>query len=215
MTNPTNIGRRTILKGGAIGTLYMAAGLPVLAVADFPKIEKAPLEFVQISSALLGIDASDLLRQVAPDNHSMADEYYSIIYHGCRSGLNKMIAKYRKVSRRLSPQQIGNLFLRADSSQPNAGIRQDEIGTAARLSMQMWLFGIWYGGTEMNHNPESISAIPKKYQNDFVLSSRAYKEGWIWRFAQSHPMGYSQLKFGHWAEPPPALQSYMPGTQLN
>lgn len=214
MTDNSTMTRRTLLKGGAMGVLLAAAGLPVLATSDFPARLKAPRGFIDASSALLGVDAQDLLPTVRPDNYSIADDYYSILHAGCKEALKAMMDEYRQ-HRRKPMQEIGNLLLRADGANSVGGIRADDVGTAARLTLQLWLFGIWYGGAEVNNNPASELAILAEYRNDFVLSSRAYKEGWIWRFAQSHPMGYSQLQFGHWAKQPPALQDYMPGTQLS
>ena len=35
-----------------------------------------------------------------------------------------------------------------------------------------------------------------------VISPAAYTQGWTWRVAQAHPMGYSELRFGYWAKDP-------------
>ena len=34
-------------------------------------------------------------------------------------------------------------------------------------------------------------------------------EGWIWRILQAHPMGYSMMRFGYWANKPPPLERYL------
>jgi hypothetical protein len=38
-----------------------------------------------------------------------------------------------------------------------------------------------------------------------VLTPAAYTQGWAWRVAQAHPMGYSELRFGYWADQPFSL----------
>jgi hypothetical protein len=43
-----------------------------------------------------------------------------------------------------------------------------------------------------------------------VVSSNAYIEGWVWKIMQAHPMGYSMLEYGYWAEPPPPLSAILP-----
>jgi len=42
-----------------------------------------------------------------------------------------------------------------------------------------------------------------------VVSSNSYVEGWIWRILQAHPMGYSMMRFGYWANQPPPLSAYL------
>ena len=45
--------------------------------------------------------------------------------------------------------------------------------------------------------------------NPVVVSSNSYVEGWIWRILQAHPMGYSMMRFGYWANQPPPLSAYL------
>jgi len=42
-----------------------------------------------------------------------------------------------------------------------------------------------------------------------VISPTAYTQGWTWRVAQAHPMGYSELRYGYWAEEPLPLGDYI------
>lgn len=211
--NKTGLNRRTVLKGLTFSTATLSMGLPVLARESFPQLVAAPPDFLRASSALVGVDGVDLEPAIAQDDYSLANEYYSIMLQGCPSGLSQMLFYVQNNS--LMPlQQLGDNLLRAISSEPGGGIRQDAIGTAARLTLQLWLFGIWYGSIEVVKNPNSITVIEPNYVADFVLSSRAYKSGWIWRFAQAHPMGFSQFGFGQWHDQPPSLQQYIPNTSF-
>ena len=40
-----------------------------------------------------------------------------------------------------------------------------------------------------------------------VISPAAYTQGWTWRVAQAHPMGYSELRFGYWSDDPLGYRS--------
>ena len=42
-----------------------------------------------------------------------------------------------------------------------------------------------------------------------IISPAAYTQGWTWRVAQAHPMGYSELRFGYWAQDPLPLDDYI------
>jgi hypothetical protein len=42
-----------------------------------------------------------------------------------------------------------------------------------------------------------------------VVSATAYTQGWTWRVAQAHPMGYSELRYGYWGNDPLPLGDYI------
>ena len=84
------------------------------------------------------------------------------------------------------------------------------VGALARLTMLMWLYGLWYGGTETVRMPASVAVIGPDHRTDRVVSVRAYRNGWIWRFAQARPMGVAGAP-GAWAEAPPSLDEFLDG----
>src|SRR5262249_20898378 len=47
---------------------------------------------------------------------------------------------------------------------------------------------------------------PKGSRPSAVITPAAYTQGWAWRAAQAHPMGYSELRFGYWADQPFTLE---------
>jgi hypothetical protein len=77
-------------------------------------------------------------------------------------------------------------------------LRDPKVGGLARSIMLAWFLGAWYEPTDVakyrGQNPKPIS-----FQ---VVSGEAYTQGWIWRVAEAHPMGYSNLRFGYWNNPP-------------
>jgi hypothetical protein len=42
-----------------------------------------------------------------------------------------------------------------------------------------------------------------------VISPGAYTNSLVWRVAQAHPMGYSNLQFGYWGQEPPAIDTFI------
>jgi hypothetical protein len=202
------ISRRSVVRNtGLMGAALMAQNLPLWALADAHAASKAPKKFENISSTLLGVDTDVLEPKLVQDDCSLSGLYYSVLEEGAPDALKDLEAYYDiLVALGYTPQQIGNKLLRDpdDSHEPLAA----PSGVAARLTMFMWLFGIWYGGTEIGRLPSSASSVAQDYQVDFVVSARAYKNGWIWRFAQAHPMGFSHYRFGSWASPPPPLSDF-------
>ncbi len=66
-----------------------------------------------------------------------------------------------------------------------------EIGDLARSIVMAWYFGVWYEWQVPNAGPRFT-----------VVSAEAYTQGWIWRIAQAHAPGWSNLRFGYWAFAP-------------
>jgi D-sorbitol dehydrogenase-like protein len=71
-----------------------------------------------------------------------------------------------------------------------------------------WYLGAWYVPKvlEAYDSPKSgtFPVTPK-----MIISGAAYTQGWTWRVAQAHPMGYSELRFGYWAQDPLPLNDYV------
>jgi hypothetical protein len=77
-----------------------------------------------------------------------------------------------------------------------------------RSIILMWYLGAWYAPTklkDLNSSPPEPPYPPP----DKIISPAAYTQGWAWRVAQAHPMGYSELLFGYWSKEPPALDAFI------
>ena len=76
-----------------------------------------------------------------------------------------------------------------------------KIKYLGRSIILAWYLGVWYApATLQSYNsgkPGTFPVVPDK-----VVSPKAYTQGWTWRVAQAHAMGYSDLRFGYWAEDP-------------
>ena len=195
--------RRSVTKSlGALSGVLLAPGLPMWAFADdLPPV--APAFYLPASKTLLGINENILVRALPQGARSFADLFFSVLsigttiearidFENTYSGLTG------------TDQQKADALLKTGTT-----IRTDATGTLSRLTMLMWLFGVWYGNTEIKNNMGAWTFIHSDYQKDFVVSSRAYKNGWIWRMARAHPMGSSQFRYGSWADEPPPYTDYI------
>jgi hypothetical protein len=74
------------------------------------------------------------------------------------------------------------------------------LGPIAKNIMRMWYVGNWVAMPDewWAANSSEIFAA----NTTFVVSSQAYKEGLVWKAADTHPMGSKSGGYGSWALPP-------------
>ena len=209
--------RRSIIRGaGAAGSLLAAGGLPLWARGEQPAGEPAPADYLRLSSALLGVEAARLEPEARAGETPLADTFHGLCREAAPGATAALLAAWREAAPRgaaaagaaasgaAAPAAGGRLL--ADGGLPRA----DGVGALARLTMQMWLCGVWYGGTETARMPASAGAIDPGHRTDFVVSVRAYRNGWLWRFAQARPIGVAGEP-GAWSEAPPSLDEFLNG----
>jgi hypothetical protein len=63
-----------------------------------------------------------------------------------------------------------------------------QISTLAMIILRMWYTAVWYTDNSQN--------------DGFVVSSKAYTNGLVWKTMSAHPMGYSEFNFGYWETAP-------------
>ena len=217
--------RRSIIRGaGAAGSLLAAGGLPLWARGEQPPGEPAPPGYLRLSAALLGIEAARLEPEARAGDVPLADTFHELCREAAPAATAALLAAWRETAPRgaaapggvAAPggaasasgaaqlEAAGRLL--ADGGRPRA----DEVGALARLTMLMWLYGVWYGGTETARMPGSAAFLDPDHRADLVVSVRAYRNGWIWRLAQARPMGVAGAP-GAWAEAPPGLAEFLDG----
>lgn len=200
------IPRRGVLKGaGALGVALLSPKLPIWSLAEAAPNARAPAMFVSLSSTLVGVPATFLEPQVIQDNYSTADVFYGLERLAGTAAVDALLVAWEGFPPGDPPSLKAEKLL---TTGPRVR-RDDAAGTFSRLTMLAWLYGVWYGGTEVTRNPAAAGFITDpEYRQDFIVSGRAYKNSWIWRIAQAHPMGFSQFNFGSWASAPPSLADY-------
>ena len=141
--------------------------------------------FVQLSSALTGVDSQQL--KPAIDPILLADEYLAFLQKNVdAAALTRLFDTFTQlISSGNSPKEAAGTIL-ADTNQ----------GWLARSLIKLWLLGTWYDP----NNPGNALQ---------VISPEAYTESLVWQMMQAHPMGFSKLSFGYWAQPPPSLKQFI------
>ena len=184
----TELTRRAILVGAAASTAAAAiasiTASPAFA-SETPTADPMP-SFVSLSAALTGIDAKILAPE--SDTTKLKLAYFGRA-HNVQPAFNRLLDFY---------SQNRNSDT-ADAEQKDVIKRilgTPEFCYLARSIILAWYLGTW-------HDPGSLQDPPlNDAQPPQVISPTAYTQGWIWRVAQTHPMGYSNLEFGYWSDKP-------------
>jgi Membrane bound FAD containing D-sorbitol dehydrogenase len=187
----TELSRRTMLTGAAVAAAATAVGTPPLATqanAD----EAAELNtFVIVSVGITGIDQTKIAPAVDPID--IKELYFA--QAKLDPAFGKLIAA---VGSETDPAKAAIIVMN------NVDPAIKYLGRAILLA---WYTGCWYQPDTLRQSsepkPSSLSPAPQK-----VISEAAYTQGWNWRVAQTHPMGYSEWRFGYWHENPPPLSDF-------
>jgi hypothetical protein len=222
----TDLTRRNILTGaavaaaGAVTSANLAApadaatpapaapskanatpAAPNATLAPFPEPDPAELQlFVTLSSGLTGISAAKLAPTVDPIQ--IKRDYFNAA---------KFIEKPSRGANPNFPKLMD--IIRGDPSNPAAAAAKvatnpdPNIMYLGRSIILAWYLGAWYDPDVLKryNTPDQPFPVPV----DRVISPAAYTQGWTWRVAQTHPMGYSELRYGYWAKDPLPLEDYI------
>ncbi|HXW27666.1 MAG TPA: sugar dehydrogenase complex small subunit [Xanthobacteraceae bacterium] len=173
-------------------TAVGAGGLAVPAAADDAQDVAA---FVGLSAALTGIDAERLAPGVDPVQ--VKKTYFKQAKQNPSFG--RLLEVFR-ANQQKRPETIADIIL--NQSGP-------DLRFLGRSIMLAWYLGHWYEpDVLMRYGSPTPPVGPAPFK---VISPTAYTQGWAWRVAQSHPMGYSEWRFGYWAERPPSLDDFIKG----
>ena len=198
--------RSVIRRAGAAGSLLLAGGLPLWARGEQPTEEPAPPDYLRLSAALLGIETTRLEPEARAGETPLADVFHGLCVEAAPAATAALLDTFREVAGRGGPDEAAARRLLSEGGLPRA----DGVGALTRLTALMWLYGVWYGGAETARMPDSTAFLGPDHRADFVVSVRAYRNGWIWRFAQARPMGVAGAP-GAWAEAPPSLGEFLDG----
>lgn len=197
--------RRSVIKGaGAAGSLLFAGAIPVWAKAEQSEVPSAPRDYLPLSSALLGVEPTALEPAPRLGVASLADTFHTLCNEAAPGALEDLLAEFRQSAAEGATRPAVAQRLLETGSSP----RPDGVGALARLTMLMWLYGVWYGGMETARMSGSASILSPAHQTDMVVSVNAYRNAWIWRFAQTTPAGVAGAP-GNWSEPPPGFEEFL------
>jgi hypothetical protein len=188
--------RRTVLAGVAATTAVVTVGVDTPAVAQSANPDSDMGTFVTLSAALTGIAEGKL----APATDSIG------IKHDYFKWINER-----------EPTAFAAL-LQIAKDNPQAMIEKlqakDDTKFLARSIVLMWYLGSWYAPADLKKLVDSRSAPTPVFIPHTVISPKAYTQGWVWRVAQAHPMGYSDMQFGYWTREPAPLDDFITRTKL-
>jgi hypothetical protein len=173
--------RRTMLTGAAATTAATAVGAATTSWPAAAADAATPMKlFIGLSSALTGIAE----KKLAPDRDvlNVKQAYFdAAASHGAFDGLLKVYAAHQANPNK---DEIAKVILEQSGS---------DIRYLARSIMLAWYLGAWYEPAELQ------KPRPTTFK---IISPAAYTQGWVWRVAQAHPMGYSEWAFGYWQNDP-------------
>ena len=192
------------MGAGAAGSLLLAGRIPVWTKSGQPGVPSAPRDYLRLSSALLGVEAAALEPAPRPDVTPLADTFHALCDEAAPDALAALLAEFGEAaaSGAVAPAAAQRLLETEGSPRPDA------VGAVARLTMLMWLYGVWYGGMETARMPGSAAYLAPAHRIDMVVSVHAYRNAWIWRFAQTSPAGVAGAP-ANWSEPPPDLVDFL------
>jgi hypothetical protein len=201
----TEVSRRTVLAGVAATAATAAFGsitVPLSAVArakpEEDQISKDLEDFVLLSEKLTGIPGSKLAPGV--DAVGVASVYL------------------KEAGKVVGFDSVLQAFKATPTDETVAHLMQDtRTMYLCRSIILAWYLGAWYEPdtleAEANRSEKATAnklkaatgRPPVKRYNLVqcrVISPKTYTQGWVWRIAQAHPMGYANRQFGYWSEKP-------------
>jgi hypothetical protein len=200
--------RRTVITG-AIATTAAVAGAaiesPASAGSVSPNAPQDMVAFLLLSAALTGVRPAslepefvpakpgvDMLTSVAdPDPFNVERDYFNLVYSKDAKTFEAML-QIAKDHRESAPDII-------------AAINKDEATMYLGRSLALlWYLGAWYDPAQLKDaHARATAPTPEQMFVPFTVASpKAYTRGWLWKIAEAHPMGYSELQFGYWSRPP-------------
>jgi hypothetical protein len=187
----TEFTRRTVVTGAAATTAALAS-IDVSTPAGADDLD----DFVVISEALTGIAKANLGPSVDPINIKQA-----YLTQAMKDPAFPALLSAFRANRRRTRKEIADIILNRSGS---------AVRYLARDIVFAWYLGTWCKTADLatyDANPlppgRKPAKLPKFPIPQPVLSPAAYTQGWAWRLAGAHPMGYSELRFGYWADDPP------------
>jgi hypothetical protein len=188
----TDITRREIIVGAAATTaaaaIVRATGTPlVFAASPEPVPTPDPMEtFVSLSGGLTGIQPSLLAPTV--DTAGLKKAYFD--------RANRIQPEFTQLLAFYNEHKNSDAKDFAQKEAINAIFQRPDFKTLCYSIILAWYLGVW-------HDPQSFTDHNGATTHpQHVVSAAAYTQGWIWRIMQAHPMGYSNLEFGHWKDLP-------------
>jgi hypothetical protein len=141
--------------------------------------------FVGLSALLTGYRPDDLAPPAMPDG--VAEEHFRTVREGAGVDVvDRLLSAYLAIV-----AASGGERAREEQGVSDRILADPVLSPVARRIVRLWYLAAWYD----DEPPTGAGRI---------VSAAAYTKSLAWRAIGAHPMGYSELPYGHWAVPPPA-----------
>src|SRR6516165_962999 len=186
--------RRRVLAGAAAATAAMSVG--AVDSSASAQTRQDMVAFVLLSAALTGIaevklaPGFDLAKsEPGSDPVDVKQEYFNWV-NKRRPAVLRRLLQIAADSQKLPAADRAQAIIDKVQATPDTKY-------LARSIVLMWYLGAWYDP----HNLRALAELqnpPANASKFEVISPKAYTQGWVWRVAQTHPMGFSEMQFGYW-----------------
>lgn len=213
----TDIKRRALLSGvtaaAATATFGSIVPAPQLAFADSP--DSPEVTFSRLSAVLTGMDQKILAPSVDP--LGLNHEIFTKANENNAATLQAVLQKFAAAGKDGDKQKAVVAAILKPASGDDLGEKMRFLGRSIILA---WYLGAWYAPEDLKrhfYDPASKNQNYSSYRRysknvlipHSVLSPNAYTGSMVWRAMQAHPMGYSNLQFGYWAQNPPDVVAFI------
>jgi hypothetical protein len=220
--------RRTVIAGAVAATAAAATAVietPARAGSVSPNTQEDMVAFLLLSAALTGVRPAALAPEFRPaksgvnmltsvpdpDPFDVERDYFKLLYNKDAQTFEAML-QIAKDHRESAPDII------------DAISNNEATMYLGRSLVLLWYLGAWYDPAKLKEahlkaNPEQVdhkTVEPEQTLTPFMVASpKAYTRGLLWKIAQAHPMGYSELQFGYWSRSPVDPNDIDPKTKMH
>jgi hypothetical protein len=212
----TDITRRELLSGATAAAATAAFGsilsVPPCVLADTPESPEAT--FGRLSGFLTGIDQNILAPPVDP--LGLNHEIFTRANKNAAT-LQAMLQKFTTAGDDKEKQKAAVAAMMKPAPSDELGEKMRFLGRSIILA---WYLGAWYAPEDLKRHFYDSASQKQNYSSyrrysknvlipHTVISPNAYTGSMVWRIMRAHPMGYSNLQFGYWAQNPPDLVTFI------
>jgi len=229
----TEISRRALIAGAtataataAIGSILISPSPLIAQPSPAAPADDPKARFTALSAALTGIDANVLVPPV--DTLHFMDAIFDRANNANNKPktdpaiLTKLLAKFKDATDAANApggEKDPVKKLLQDAAMKENKEEYEPMVFLMRSIILAWYLGAWYAPKDLKKkydaakDPQHSYYSSRRYSPEVlipfeVISPAAYTNGMVWRVAQAHPMGYSNLQFGYWGKQPPEISMF-------
>ncbi|MCZ4072084.1 hypothetical protein [Agrobacterium sp. LMR679] len=143
----TPISRRGVLQIGLAGsaTAYASMRHPGVVLADPVAASEEKLAFIRLSSQLIHVKEDLINPPVPQDQIKLCDIYYDLLKKGMQPS---SFSSFQEKIKGQNSVKLNDLRSPVEGSSETWKASPAGWASGMRLTMMMWLFGMWMGETE-------------------------------------------------------------------